>query len=86
MRSPMNGLDVACTKARHAGENAGMSDLNHPKLPPMPQPPEPPDLNDCCGNGCDPCIFDAHDLAMDEYRQALRAWQALEAQSRPTGA
>lgn len=43
---------------------------------PMPQPPEPPDLDACCGNGCDPCIFDLHDLAMDEYRQALRAWRA----------
>ncbi len=42
---------------------------------PMPQPPTPPALEDCCGNGCDPCIFDAHDLAMDAYRQALRAWQ-----------
>lgn len=47
-----------------------------PDHDPMPQPPEQPDLNDCCGNGCDPCIFDLHDLAMDDYRQALRAWQA----------
>lgn len=46
---------------------------------PMPQAPEPPDLNACCGSGCDPCIFDAHDLAMDEHRQALRAWQARRA-------
>jgi hypothetical protein len=44
----------------------------------MPQPPEQPDLNDCCGNGCDPCIFDLHDLAMDDYRQALRAWHARQ--------
>ncbi|MGE8404232.1 MAG: oxidoreductase-like domain-containing protein [Delftia tsuruhatensis] len=43
---------------------------------PMPQPPEQPDLDACCGNGCDPCIFDSYDLAMDEYRQALRAWKA----------
>lgn len=45
---------------------------------PMPQAPEPPDINACCGSGCDPCIFDAHDLAMDEYRQQLRAWQARQ--------
>lgn len=43
---------------------------------PMSQPPEQPDINACCGNGCDPCIFDRHDMAMDEYRQALQAWQA----------
>lgn len=45
----------------------------------MSQPPEQPDINACCGNGCDPCIFDRHDMAMDEYRQALQAWQAWQA-------
>lgn len=58
----------------------GMSTLptppSAPDADPKPQPPEPPDINECCGNGCDPCIFDLHDLAMDEHRQALRAWQA----------
>lgn len=42
---------------------------------PQPQPPSQPDFEDCCGNGCEPCIFDLHDLAMDRYRQALRAWR-----------
>jgi len=42
---------------------------------PMPLPPEQPDFELCCGNGCDPCIFDLHDLEMDKYRQALRAWK-----------
>jgi hypothetical protein len=55
-----------------------MSTTTQPPHDPMPQPPEPPDLNDCCGNGCDPCIFDRHDMAMDEYRQALRAWHARQ--------
>ena len=52
-------------------------------LDPMPQPPEAPDINDCCGNGCDPCIFDRHDMAMDEYRQALRAWLARHPEAAP---
>ncbi|WP_067065322.1 oxidoreductase-like domain-containing protein [Roseateles chitosanitabidus] len=43
---------------------------------PMPVPPQQPDIDACCGNGCDPCIFDLHDLAMDQYRQDLRAWKA----------
>jgi len=52
--------------------------LHQPDLDPMPLAPQAPDLDDCCGNGCDPCIFDRHDMAMDEYRQALRAWQARQ--------
>lgn len=55
-----------------------MRDPAIPDHDPMPLPPEAPDINDCCGNGCDPCIFDAHDLAMDAHRQALRAWQARQ--------
>lgn len=42
---------------------------------PRPEPPPAPDFDACCGNGCDPCIFDLHDLAMDDYRRALRAWR-----------
>ena len=52
---------------------------DHDHDDPMPQPPEAPDINACCGSGCDPCIFDAHDLAMDSYRQALKAWQTRQA-------
>ncbi len=50
-----------------------------PDHDPMPEPPEAPDINACCGSGCDPCIFDAHDMAMDGYRQALRAWRERQA-------
>ncbi len=42
----------------------------------MPVAPPQPDFELCCGNGCDPCIFDLHDLAMDAWRQAVRAWRA----------
>jgi hypothetical protein len=49
-----------------------------PDPDPMPTAPVPPKLDACCGNGCNPCIFDLHDLAMEEYRQALRAWQARQ--------
>ncbi len=41
----------------------------------MPQPPPQPDLDACCGNGCDPCIFDLHELAVDRYRRELREWR-----------
>jgi hypothetical protein len=47
-----------------------------PDPDPKPEPPVQPDFDQCCGNGCEPCIFDLHDMAMDQYRQALRAWKA----------
>ena len=43
---------------------------------PMPEPPPLPEASACCGSGCDPCIFDLHDRAMERYRQALQAWRA----------
>jgi len=40
---------------------------------PMPEPPSEPDLDACCGNGCDPCIFDLHELEM-ERRGGSGCW------------
>ncbi|WOB06807.1 oxidoreductase-like domain-containing protein [Piscinibacter gummiphilus] len=53
-----------------------MSSPDVPNPDPKPEPPVAPDFDQCCGNGCEPCIFDLHDMAMDQYRQALRAWNA----------
>ena len=50
---------------------------------PMPIAPPQPDFELCCGNGCDPCIFDLHDLAMDAHRQALRAWRSRHPEASP---
>lgn len=67
-------------RASRLRDNAHMTPQTaQPEHDPMPEPPEPPDINACCGSGCDPCIFDAHDMAMDAHRQALRAWQARQA-------
>ena len=35
-----------------------------------------PDLDDCCGQGCNPCVFDVYDAKRERYLAALRAWQA----------
>jgi hypothetical protein len=53
-----------------------MTPTASPDPDPLPLPPPQPDFDTCCGNGCDPCIFDLHDLEMDKYRQALRTWRA----------
>ncbi|MGO4810270.1 oxidoreductase-like domain-containing protein [Cupriavidus sp. 2MCAB6] len=55
-------------------------------LPPRPVAPPTPDINDCCGNGCEPCIFDLHAEAMERYRAELKAWLALAGQTADTSA
>jgi len=48
---------------------------NVPSDDPRPTPPPRPDDEDCCGQGCVPCIFDFYDEAMGKYREALAAWK-----------
>ncbi|WP_232821085.1 oxidoreductase-like domain-containing protein [Dyella sp. C11] len=47
-----------------------------PSNDPPPTPPQRPDDEDCCGQGCVPCIFDFYDEAMGKYREELAAWKA----------
>lgn len=46
---------------------------------PRPTPPERPDDSECCRSGCDPCIFDLYQQALEQYRARLRAWEARQA-------
>ena len=41
---------------------------------PRPLPPREPELGECCGSGCEPCVFDRYDEAHERYRAALAAW------------
>jgi hypothetical protein len=42
---------------------------------PPPEPPVRPCADDCCRSGCDPCVFDLYNEALERYRTALAAWQ-----------
>lgn len=42
---------------------------------PRPEPPPRPDNSECCGGGCNPCVFDFYEESMDMYRAELRAWE-----------
>jgi hypothetical protein len=42
---------------------------------PAPTPPERPKAADCCGRGCDPCIFDLYEEDLARYELALRDWR-----------
>lgn len=48
---------------------------------PRPQPPEKPLPADCCDGGCDPCINDLYQEALEHYEQELARWRARQAQS-----
>jgi hypothetical protein len=41
---------------------------------PRPIAPIEPDFEACCGNGCEPCIFDLYAIERERYFSALRAW------------
>jgi len=46
-----------------------MSEDAEPNLPP---PPREPDLEECCGSGCDPCIFDLYERRVERWRERCR--------------
>ncbi|HEV7912243.1 MAG TPA: oxidoreductase-like domain-containing protein [Albitalea sp.] len=46
-----------------------------PLADPEPTPPPPPDDDACCGNGCEPCIYDLYEAERERYFAALKAWR-----------
>lgn len=49
---------------------------------PLPPPPREPDLDECCGSGCDPCVFDLYDQRVERWRARC---EAIEAENQATG-
>jgi hypothetical protein len=50
----------------------------HPPIPdddPPPKEPVRPDDEACCGNGCDPCVFDFYEQEREQYFAEMRAWR-----------
>lgn len=45
-----------------------MSSEREPGLPAPPQPPEP---EDCCGSGCDPCVYELYDEALERWERRV---------------
>ncbi|MFC0574911.1 oxidoreductase-like domain-containing protein [Paraburkholderia solisilvae] len=43
---------------------------------PPPAPPARPAPDDCCRSGCDPCVFDLYNAALERYHAALAEWKA----------
>jgi hypothetical protein len=50
---------------------------------PPPMPPVRPERDDCCHSGCEPCVFDLYDEALERYEKELRAWQQRRMREKP---
>ena len=46
-----------------------MTDSGEHALPPRPEPPAP---GECCGSGCDPCIYDLYERALERWERRVR--------------
>jgi hypothetical protein len=46
---------------------------------PRPVPPERPSPDECCQSGCNPCVFDLYEEALERYEAALAEWEARHA-------
>ena len=63
-----------------------VTDTADPSDPPPLEPTRPEDY-ECCGNGCEPCVFDLHAQAVDRWRIEMKAWRARQAgQTAPAAA
>ncbi|MCG8324396.1 MAG: oxidoreductase-like domain-containing protein [Thiotrichales bacterium] len=54
-----------------------MSDKQQSELPPRPIEPEPAE---CCGRGCDPCIFTYYERALKKWEEKVAAIQRRQQQ------
>jgi hypothetical protein len=60
--------------------NAGVRKSRRKQIPavpddPPPEPPARPSPDDCCRSGCEPCVFDLYNEALERYHAALAAWE-----------
>jgi hypothetical protein len=39
----------------------------------LPRPPAKPDPQECCQRGCDPCILEYYEIALERWEARIRA-------------
>lgn len=49
--------------------------MSDTKEDPRPVEPVEPDLDECCGSGCMPCVFDRYEDRRQDWKQAVREWE-----------
>ena len=49
--------------------------MTSPEPVPPPLPPQPPVEGECCGRGCEYCVWVYYDQALRRYEAALAQWR-----------
>jgi len=49
--------------------------VTSPEPSPPPLPPQPPVEGECCGRGCEYCVWVYYDQARRRYEAALAQWR-----------
>ena len=49
--------------------------VTSPEPSPPPLPPQPPVEGECCGRGCEYCVWVYYDQALRRYEAALAQWR-----------
>ncbi|MBA4182346.1 MAG: oxidoreductase [Anaerolinea sp.] len=53
--------------------------MNDPYFSEPPVPPVEPEPWQCCGSGCDPCVYDRYWDELARYEVALERWKRVRA-------
>ncbi|MGE5526673.1 MAG: oxidoreductase-like domain-containing protein [Rhodospirillaceae bacterium] len=53
----------------------GLTDMTDPCHSAPPVPPVEPEPWQCCGSGCDPCVYDTYWQQLERYEQELERWR-----------
>ena len=54
---------------------SGEVPVTSPEPSPPPLPPQPPVEGECCGRGCEYCVWVYYDQALRRYEAALARWR-----------
>nr|CEL67313.1 TPA: hypothetical protein BN1204_031140 [Neospora caninum Liverpool] len=77
------------TEKNETSESASASPMNRqPGSDPLlekPVPPWKPEPEDCCGSGCERCIFDVYYEQLEKYEEALSRWELRQRELGQTG-
>jgi hypothetical protein len=56
--------------------------LNPAPRDPRPVPPVRPHSDECCHSGCEPCIFELYQDALERYQSELLAWEQRQSRKK----